>query len=426
MRVTVVMTWKIYALLIMVLWVAVAYGEKSEIAGLSGSSQVYEQWNMTFGGTDYDQGACVQQTTDRGYIIIGTISAGEENDDVWLIKTDNDGRELWNKTFGGKAADKGNFVQQTTDGGYIIVGITSSFYSGKDDVWLIKTNAGGSVLWNKTFWRKWDEHSHCVQQTSDGGYIVAAEIIQTYGMREDSNALLIKADSEGNEEWNRTLGGEYGNGIFSVQQTSDHGYIMTGHRGWYGLWLIKMDKNGSREWNTTFGKNSIGFSVQQTADGGYIVAGTMHCWTTNQTMWLIKTDEYGNEIWDVTLGKNTSLGFAVQQTTDGGYIIAGAKGDLSDENTDLWLVKTDAWGNEEWNLALGGTKFDLGRYVQQTDGGGYIVVGETASFGAGSSDVWLVKVEEKTDENIAGFELILLLAAIVVTVMLLWVKKSKI
>ena len=384
-------------------------------------------FSKTFGGSGTDGGRSVQQTSDGGYIITGnTRSFGEGNQDVWLIKTDSQGQEEWNQTVGGGSnKETGYSIQQTQDGGYIITGNTDSNGDNITEVWLIKTDSQGNEKWNHTFGGNGalNDIGHSVQQTTDGGYIITGITWEVYGNGGD--LWLIKTDSQGNEEWSSIFGGEYGDRGYSGQPTTDGGYILTGKSYFNyqsdGRWnngdvrLIKTDSQGNEEWNQTFSGSKegtyidgygttryfeeYGSSVQQTSDDGYIITGMRNRFDDNddnEDVLLIKTDNQGNEQWNQIFGGNQiDFGTSVQQTIDGGFIITGYTESFGNGFSDVWLIKTDSQGREEWNKTFGGSNYDVGRSVQQATDGGYIIAGQTGSFGNGGTDVWLIKTDSE-------------------------------
>ncbi len=258
----------------------------------------------------------------------------------------------WMKAFGGSSLDFGEVVQQTTDGGYIIAGATGSYGAGSRDVYLLKADASGNKEWEKTFGGSGWDFAYSVEQTMDGGYIIAGTT------------------------------GSYGAGSYDV-------------------YLIKTDASENKEWEKTFGGSGWdnAYSVQQTTDGGYIIAGTTDSYGAGlEDVYLIKTDASGNKEWEKTIGGGSSdFAYSVQQTTGGGYIIAGATDSYGAGSRDVYLIKTDASGNEEWEKTIGGSSSDFADSVEQTTDGGYIIAGITDSYGAGGGDVYFVKVSPPTN-----------------------------
>ena len=300
----------------------------------------------TFGGSLWDYGNAVHQTREGGYVIVGETSLIENgSSDIWLIKTDFHGNEEWVKTFHGSNRDYASSIEETIDGGYVFTGSTGSGDYNK--AWLIKTDSQGNEDWNQTFGGGNYDRGNSVQQTNDGGYIITGEISSSGNG--SSDVLLIKTDHKGNKEWEHTFGGDYYDRGYSVQQTRDGGFIIAGSTRSNGdsyddLWLIKADSLGNEEWNRTFGGGyiDVGHYVYETTDNGYVITGyTQSYGNGSRDLWLIKTDSQGNQEWNRTFGDSfVDFGKSVQQTIDGGYIITGSKG--TDYHSDVWLIKTDA------------------------------------------------------------------------------------
>ncbi len=307
-------------------------------------------WSRTFGGSLEDRCESVRHTSDGGYILAGrTASFGAGDFDSWLVKTDENGDSLWSRTFGGSSSDVCKSIQQTSDGGYILGGLTWSSGAGLSDFWLVKTDAIGDSLWSRTFGGSSYDICYSALQTSDGGYILAG-LTDSFGAGL-YDFWLVKTDQNGDSLWSRTFGGYHQERCFSVQQTPDGGYILAGLTYSFGfgtpshcqLWLIKTDSLGSQLWTRTYGGiyTESGYSVQQTSDGGYMLAGHTRSFGAGlYDFWLVKTNSDGDSLWTRTFG-GIDLDYctSAQQTSDGGYILAGRTESFGAGNYDFWLVR---------------------------------------------------------------------------------------
>jgi len=365
------------------------------VLGLLLSFPAFSQqtWERTYGGTGDDEGNSVQQTTGGGYVVAGYTGSFGNGEQAYLTKTNASGDTLWTRNYGGARNDNAYAVRQTSDGGYIVVGRTFSF-GNNEQVYLIKTNASGDTLWTRTYGGTSGVFGYSIQQTSDGGYIIVGTF-GSFGI--NPQVYLIKTNASGDTLWTRDYGGANPDYGFSVQQTSDGGYIVAGYTGFdpdYQVYLIKTNASGDTLWTRTYGGPAwdYGYSVQQTQDGGYIVAGSTASFGNNDQVYLIKTNAFGDTLWTRTYGGPLGdFGYSVQQTQDTGYIVAGRTTSFGN-NDQVYLVKTNAYGDTLWTRTYGGPLGDFGYSVQQTQDGGYVVAGYTGSFGNGGQ-VYLIKTD---------------------------------
>ncbi len=398
------------------------------LAGGAGAVPV-EEWNKTFGGTGNEGAKSVQQTSDSGYIIAGYRFSSGAGYDALLIKTDANGNEQWSKTFGGTGEERAVSVQQTSDEGYILAGYALLSPNGYDAL-VIKTDANGNQQWNKTFGGKGVDEARSVQQTTDGGYIIAGKYSLISDGGYPGDGWLIKIDADGNQQWSKIFGrtitsctvnvpGETvdvnaSDEFSSVQQTSDGSYILAGRTETNHLeectgfienaWLVKTDANGNEQWNKPIDGPIMASSVHQTLDGGYVLLSYSpdkeepSGIASRSDAWLIKTDANGNVQWKKTFGgAKSDVAYSVMQTKDAGYILAGYTESYGAGN-DAWLIKTDPNGNEQWNKTFGGAKQERAFTVEQTSDAGYILAGYKVS-SSGFTDAWMIKVGGEPSET---------------------------
>jgi len=311
------------------------------------------------------------------------------------------GAQYWAKTYGGSEQDIANCIEQTADGGYIVAGQTESFSDGGMDLWVLKLDSNGDVIWQKTYVGSVYGWAISIQQTSDGGYVLASS---TYSLDVGGyDFWILRLDVNGDVSWQRTYSISKSDRLQSIQQTMDGGYIASGNsrsfddKG-YDVWVLKLDSNGDVIWQKTYGGSHFGNRanfIQQTEKGGYIIAGTS---VSSTNMWILKLDSGGTFNWHKTYSaRSHNEANSIQQTSDGGYVVAGGTSLVGGADWDIWILKLDSNGDIIWQKIYGGNLRvrDTAKSILQTKDTGYVVVGDTESFGAGGSDFWILKLNEE-------------------------------
>jgi len=417
------------------------------------------EWQNTIGGSGVEFLNYTQQTSDGGYILGGRSNSGVSGDktepskgdyDYWVVKLDATGNIQWQNTIGGDDADWLQSVQQTTDNGYILGGWSKSNISadktensqGASDFWVVKLDSIGNIQWQNTIGGDSTDNLYSLQQTTDGGYILGGFSISSISGDKTEYSIggsdywVVKLDASGNIQWQNTIGGYENDNLYSLQQTTDGGYILGGRsmsnatgdktensQGLDDYWVVKIDATGNIQWQNTIGGNSWNEleSIEQTSDGGYILGGSSDSDNSGDKTensqgdfdyWVVKLDATGNLQWQNTIGgDNWDKLKSIQQTTDGSYIfggysssnISGDKTENSQGNYDYWVINIDSIGNILWQNTIGGLYAEALSSIKQTIDGGYIIGGQSVSpisgdkteDSQGNNDYWVIKLTDK-------------------------------
>lgn len=379
------------------------------------------QWQKTYGGSHYDAATSVLQTVDGGYIVAGfsesndgDVTGNHGSEDYWIVKIDNNGAIQWQKSLGGNSQDFVSDIKQTSDGGYVVVGSSSSTdvntTLGSWDCWIVKLSSSGDIQWKKAYGGSGMDMAFAIQQTSDGGYIMAGSSPSNDGDATENHgrtdAWIIKLNGNGAIQWQKSFGGSGDESATAIQQTADGGYVFAGfttsndgdvtdnHGGLKNWWFVKLNSNGVIQWQKPIrgDRANEAKSIQKTSDGGYIVAGYSQSYNGNfggyleYNYMIVKLDSSGVIQWQKSLGgSKDDQANAIQQTSDGCYIVAGYSfsnnGNPSGNHgqSDFWIVKLDNNGGIQWQKSLGGSGYDSASSIQQTSDGGYIIAGLSSS-----------------------------------------------
>lgn len=380
----------------------------------------------------------------------GDVTQNFGSEDYWIVKLSSTGTIQWQKSYGGSSYEYPYDIKQTNDGGYIIAGYTNSNngditgFQGITDFWIVKLTTNGTIEWQKTLGGTHIDYARSIQQTIDGGYIVIGETYSNNGDVTGNHGSLdywvVKLNSTGTIQWQKTLGGSDGDYPTSIKQTTDGGYIAIGYtystngdvtvnQGHDDYWIVKLNSTGTIQWQKTLGGtgHDEAYDVEQTSDGGYIIAGTTESVNGNITTnyggydyWIVKLNSTGSLEWQKSVGGySNEIPNSIKLTQDGGCIIAGWSGSeniIGDFRIiDYWIVKLNSTGNLEWQKSLGGSNYDRATSIQQINDGSYIVTGYAFSNDGdvignhGNYDYWIVKLSQDSLSNSTFTNLNLLL-----------------
>ena len=365
-----------------------------------GAISPHNVWARTFGGTGIEQAYSMHQTSDGGFIIAGsTSSSGAGGNDAWLIRLDPSGQIIWQKAYGTAGNDYALAVQQTNGGGFIVSGFTGPGFIGS--AWIFKTDQAGNIEWQKMY----DGFGCCIlpiQQTLDDGFIVSGFTNSGTGQ-----VQVVRLNSTGAPMWAKDYGNATAfNAAFSIQTTPDGGFVVAGITNGHAVngliegddWVFKIDATGNILWQNAYGGSRANYalSIAKTSDDGFVVAG----WTSSfgaggEDAWLLRLDKTGGVIWQKAYGgTGEDVATSVGQTFDGGFIVAGFTNSSGAGGQDAWVVKLTSTGNIVWQKTYGGPGDDHAISAEQTADGGFVVAATTSSFGNGNSDFWIIKLNQ--------------------------------
>ncbi|RJQ50272.1 MAG: choice-of-anchor D domain-containing protein [Nitrospiraceae bacterium] len=375
----------------------------SFIIFLSGNSSA-QQWARTYGAEGSDFAHSIQQTSDGGYIVSGWTVLGTADEDFWVLKLNSDGTVIWQKKYGGDGNEQAKSVQQTTDGGYIAAGWAPSDLED-DNFWVVKIKSDlseGDIQLQRVYGGSGNEQANSIQQTTDGGYIVAGWTDSSGAGGEDF--WLLKLNSDLTVGLQKTYGGAGHDRATFVQQTTDGGYVVAGSTfssgaGDSDVWVLKLNSALTAGLQKTYGgaSSDIANSIQQTSDGGYIFAGwTRSAGSGNRDFWIVKLDSSLGVQWQKAFGgTGDDVANSIQQTSDGGYVTAGYSTSFGPGDEDILILKLNSSGAIQWQKIFSASGNERANGIQQSSDGGYVVAGGTSSSGAGSNDLLVLKLNSE-------------------------------
>lgn len=368
---------------------------------LSFTSFAQVKFEKVYGSTGYDYGYSVTQMYDTGYAIVGTTTSfGSGSTDMYLLKTNSLGVAIGQKTFGGINIDQAYSVKSTIDSGLVIAGYTNSFGFGGYDMYVVKTDKNCDTIWTKTYGgTNWD-FAYSIEQTTDSGYIIAGGTYSNGSGSEDM--FLVKTTSAGDTLWTKTFGGTNDDEAKSVKQTSDGGYILTGFSKSFGdlngdIFVVKTDNMGNMLWTYTYQGLLDDFSydvLEDNTGAGYIIGGETKSLALGFQGIIIRLTTSGSLIGASTIyGAAANDGInAITQTADGRFATMGYTNSYGAGASDFAFYLENPIGSFVRSLTYGGMRMDKGYCIKNTFDGGFIICGSSVSFST-FEHIYLIKTD---------------------------------
>ncbi len=413
------------------------------ISGLAfGQTRIIE-WQHAFGGSDIDACRDIEETLDNGSVFIGNTRSNDGDvsnlhgdRDYWIVKTNAQGDIQWERTFGGTDDDFGTAIEQTSDGGYIAIGTSKSTDGdisnpkGNYDMWVVKLSEAGTLEWEKSYGGSLGEFAASIKEIPSGGYILAGQSNSVDGDVTPNNGdydfWVVKIDINGTIIWEHSYGGSDFDYASDIQTTTDNGFIISGttlsnngdvsgYHGGRDFWVVKIDQNGNLQWQKALGGSDwdASYSIAETSEGNYLVIGETNSFDGDVThnylgkdIWVVKLSSSGQLEWQNSFGSNAhDEGNYISQTQDGNYLISGSAatgGDVTGNNGnyDYWIAKLDPNGTILWQDSYGGSESERYAVAKETLDGGIIISGTTLSDDGdvsdyhGNYDFWVVKLSK--------------------------------
>jgi len=379
---------------------------------------------MTIGGAFQDAGCLFTQTKDGGYIIPGwTYSYGIGVRTIYIVKLDAGFNLQWSKTITPRSDDSQAYnVVQTEDGGYAISAWAGSYDTGNGNVYVLKLDASGNVIWTKKLassnpFYPYKYSGNAIVQSNDGGIVVAAST-NSPGGNGGWDVYVAKLDKDGNLLWTRTIGGKNDEGAYSISVTRDGGFVIAGTTNSFGsggwdVYVLKLDYRGNLQWSKTIGGSGedVAEWITQTYDGGYVISGHTNSFGFGGwDVYVIKLDSVGNLRWTKTIGgSNDESGNCIIQSSDGSYVISGWTTSFGQGGLDAYVIKLatgeyllDESAYIQWRRTVGGGNNDRGSSILQSRDGSYVIAGWTESAGNGSADILVMRMDPRGNVEVGG------------------------